>query len=82
MDFLFTTEEAKGYREAHHEPRSALLFGPETRPIPEEGLQTFGPEMPLRLPMVSGRCSLSLANAVSLAVYEAWRQLGFPGTSV
>jgi tRNA (cytidine/uridine-2'-O-)-methyltransferase len=80
--FVFTTQAARGYHETHYEPRSALLFGPETRPMPEEVLETFGPEMRLRLPMVPGSRSLNLANAVSVVVYEAWRQLGFPGASV
>ena len=33
----------------------------------------------LRIPMLAGRRSLNLANAASIAVYEAWRQLGFAG---
>ena len=33
----------------------------------------------LRLPMRAGQRSLNLSNAVAVAVFEAWRQLGFCG---
>ncbi|MBS3801023.1 MAG: tRNA (cytidine(34)-2'-O)-methyltransferase [Thioalkalivibrio sp.] len=57
----------------------ALLFGPETRGLPPSLLTQFPPEQRLRLPMRPGSRSLNLANAVAIVVYEAWRQLGFPG---
>ncbi len=57
----------------------ALLFGPETRGLPLEVLQTLPVEQWLRLPMVAQSRSLNLSNAVAVFVYEAWRQLGFDG---
>jgi len=57
----------------------ALLFGPETRGLPEELLSSLPPERRLRIPMVPGNRSLNLSNAVAVVVYEAWRQLGFAG---
>jgi tRNA (cytidine/uridine-2'-O-)-methyltransferase len=57
----------------------ALVFGPETRGLPAHVLETFGVEERLRIPMLPDRRSLNLSNAVAVAVYEAWRQLGFQG---
>jgi tRNA (cytidine/uridine-2'-O-)-methyltransferase len=37
--------------------------------------------MRLKLPMRTGNRSLNLSNAVAVVVYEAWRQLGFPGSA-
>lgn len=56
-----------------------IVFGAETRGLPEAILEGFPPERRLRLPMRAGNRSLNLSNAVAVAVYEAWRQLGFPG---
>jgi tRNA (cytidine/uridine-2'-O-)-methyltransferase len=53
------------------------VFGPETRGLPEEVLEACPPERRLRIPMREGVRSLNLSNAVAVAVYEAWRQLGF-----
>jgi tRNA(Leu) C34 or U34 (ribose-2'-O)-methylase TrmL len=55
-----------------------LLFGPETRGLPDAMLARFPEAQRLRLPQLAGRRSLNLSNAVAVAVYEAWRQQGFP----
>ena len=57
----------------------ALVFGPETRGLPDEILTSVGPESQVRLPMVAQGRSLNLANTVAVAVYEAWRQTGYEG---
>lgn len=57
----------------------ALLFGPETRGLPQDVLDGIEPAQRLRLPMRPGNRSLNLSNAVAIVVYEAWRQLGFDG---
>lgn len=51
-----------------------VVFGPESRGLPEEVLEEFAPEGRLRIPMGQGSRSLNLANAVAVVVYEAWRQ--------
>jgi tRNA (cytidine/uridine-2'-O-)-methyltransferase len=56
-----------------------LVFGPETRGLPESVLETFPAAQRLRLPMREHSRSLNLANAVAIVVYEAWRQIGFSG---
>jgi tRNA (cytidine/uridine-2'-O-)-methyltransferase len=55
----------------------ALLFGCETRGLPEDVRAQFPPDRLLRLPMRPDSRSLNLSNAVAVVVYEAWRQLGF-----
>ncbi|GAA0710960.1 tRNA (uridine(34)/cytosine(34)/5-carboxymethylaminomethyluridine(34)-2'-O)-methyltransferase TrmL [Dokdonella soli] len=57
----------------------ALLFGPETRGLPQGVLDGIDASQRLRLPMRPGNRSLNLSNAVAVVVYEAWRQLGFTG---
>jgi tRNA (cytidine/uridine-2'-O-)-methyltransferase len=57
----------------------ALLFGPETRGLPQDLLDGIDAQHRLRLPMRPGNRSLNLSNAVAIVVYEAWRQLGFEG---
>tara|TARA_Y100001972_G_scaffold84760_1_gene103147 strand:+ start:247 stop:711 length:465 start_codon:yes stop_codon:yes gene_type:complete len=56
-----------------------LLFGPESRGLPAELLATLAEDHKLRIPMVPGSRSLNLSNAVSVVLYEALRQQGFPG---
>lgn len=70
----------KGQRSAFSvafQANDAVLFGPETRGLPNELLHQLAPDQRLRLPMLSGSRSLNLANAVAIVVYEAWRQQGF-----
>jgi tRNA (cytidine/uridine-2'-O-)-methyltransferase len=57
----------------------ALLFGAETRGLPDDVLASIPPGRVLRLPMRAGQRSLNLSNAVAVAVFEAWRQLGYDG---
>ena len=47
--------------------------------MPETLLALFPEERRLRLPMLPGNRSVNLSNAVAVVVYEAWRQLAFPG---
>lgn len=74
-----STRASRDYAGFGYRTGDALLFGPETRGLPAEILQRFGPEECLRIPMVPGSRSLNLSNSVAVVVYEAWRQLGFAG---
>ena len=58
----------------------AFLFGPESRGLPAEVLYSLVPERRIRIPMVAGNRSLNLSNAVAVVLFEAWRQLGYPGS--
>ena len=55
----------------------ALVFGSETRGLPDEVLEQPGTYC-VRLPMLSHSRSLNLSNAVAVVAYETWRQLGYP----
>jgi len=77
--WAFTTKAQRLYSEVRYTAGDALLFGAETRGLPTALLDSIAPEQRLRLPMQPGSRSLNLANAASIAVYEAWRQLGFGG---
>lgn len=67
-----TRYDAPGYAQG-----DAFLFGPETRGLPQDVLESVPPEQRLRLPMQAGSRSLNLSNSAAVVVYEAWRQLGF-----
>lgn len=56
-----------------------LLFGSETSGLPDAIMNTISAERRIRLPMRPQNRSLNLSNAVAVAVFEAWRQLGFAG---
>ena len=75
--FSIETSGSRPYSAAHFLPGDALLFGSETRGLPEEALAHVSRERQLTIPMRAGNRSLNLANAVALVVYEAWRQNGF-----
>lgn len=73
----FSTRAKRTYCEARFMPGDALLFGPESRGLPAEVLDSLSSENKLRIPMVKDSRSLNLANTVSIALYEAWRQQEF-----
>lgn len=75
--FSVETGGARRYDEPRYAAGDAFLFGPETRGLPEAVIDRAGRGHCVTIPMRPGNRSLNLANAVSLVVYEAWRQLGF-----
>jgi tRNA (cytidine/uridine-2'-O-)-methyltransferase len=77
--FAFSTRGRTMHADARFADGDALLFGCETAGLPDAVLQALPPEQRLRLPMCADSRSLNLSNSVAVAVYEAWRQLGFPG---
>lgn len=79
--FALSTRNAMLYDQAAFRAGDALLFGPETRGLPDEILAGLPAEQRLRLPMRAGNRSLNLSNAAAIVVYEAWRQLAFEGGS-
>ncbi len=75
--FAVETQGVRVYSEVGYHAGDALLFGPESRGLPDTLLQQVGVDNRLRIPMLDGNRSLNLANSVALVVYEAWRQLGY-----
>lgn len=75
--FYFTTKARKVYSDVSYPDNCYLLFGKETKGLPEE-LLLRNPDRCVRLPMIEGARSLNLSNTVAIAVYEALRQWDFP----
>ena len=75
----FTTRGGHSLADVRFRERDALLFGPETRGLPSEVLDSIPSDAHLRIPMRPNSRSLNLSNAVSVVVYEAWRQFGYAG---
>lgn len=76
--FACTTKGKKHFHQAEYQAGDVLLFGPESRGLPKEILESLSADHLLRIPMVENSRSLNLSNSVSIFAYEAWRQLGFP----
>ena len=77
--FACTTKTTTFHSQANSQADDVLLFGPETRGLPAEILDALPVEQKLRIPMQPESRSMNLSNAVSVFVYEAWRQLDFAG---
>ena len=75
--FAFTTKGSRPFHDVSFEPGDAFLFGPESRGLPADILDSLSGDHRLRLPMREGCRSLNLSDTVAVAVYEAWRQHGF-----
>jgi len=76
--YYFTTKARHRYDNVHIEKDDFLVFGKETRGLPEE-LLVKHPDECLRIPMLGELRSLNLSNSVAIAVYEGLRQNGFEG---
>ncbi len=75
--YYCSTKAKRAYHEVQFEDECYLLFGKETKGLPEP-LIFSNPEKSIRIPMRAGLRSLNLSNSVSIIVYEAMRQHGFP----
>lgn len=75
--FAFTTRGSQSVFDNAFAAGDWLVFGSETRGLPEALRESFPSGQRLRLPMVDGQRSLNLSNAVAVTVYEAWRQMQF-----
>ncbi len=79
--FALTTRGGYSVYDTRFAAGDAFLFGPETRGLPADVLDTVPAQARLRIPMRAGNRSLNLSNAAAVTVYEAWRQLQFAGAS-
>jgi tRNA (cytidine/uridine-2'-O-)-methyltransferase len=80
--FAFTSDGETSYAEIAYQEGDVLLFGPESVGLPDWLKQDPHVTARVRLPMMPSLRSLNLANAASIAVYEAWRQHGFAGAKL
>ena len=65
----------------HFAAGDAFVFGPETRGLPDEVLESLPAERRLRIPMRPKNRSLNLSNAAAVVIFEAWRQMEFSGAT-
>ncbi len=77
--FAFTSHTDLSFADVAYREDDALLFGAEPTGLPEEVMGHARVTARVRIPMLPARRSLNLAGAASIAVYEAWRQLGYAG---
>ncbi|MDO5059009.1 MAG: tRNA (uridine(34)/cytosine(34)/5-carboxymethylaminomethyluridine(34)-2'-O)-methyltransferase TrmL [Neisseria sp.] len=77
--FALTTKGSSRYDQTDFRAGDVFLFGPETRGLPAEILDTLPAEQKLRLPMQAGSRSMNLSNTVAVMLFEAWRQNDFAG---
>ena len=79
--FALSTRGRTSYDAPSYADGDVFLFGPETRGLPTEVLESVPAEQRLRIPMLANSRSLNLSNTAAVLVYEAWRQNGFEGRS-
>jgi tRNA (cytidine/uridine-2'-O-)-methyltransferase len=78
--FALTTKGRQSYSEVAFQKPDVLLFGPETRGLPDSILAELPDSQRLKVPMVPESRSLNLSNTVAVVLYEAWRQHSFLGS--
>ncbi|WP_188883385.1 tRNA (uridine(34)/cytosine(34)/5-carboxymethylaminomethyluridine(34)-2'-O)-methyltransferase TrmL [Alicyclobacillus cellulosilyticus] len=76
--FYLSTKGKRWYTDVSYQPWDFLVFGKESRGLPDDILQRHAEET-FRIPIRAQARSLNLSNAVAIVVFEALRQLGFPG---
>lgn len=74
--WFYSTKASRTHSDVQYREGDFLVFGKETKGLPEELLAKRYDEA-VRIPMIGEIRSLNLSNSVAVAVYEAWRQLGF-----
>ena len=74
--WCLSTKAPRRYTEAEFSDECYLLFGKETKVLPEDFLEDHRDQC-VRIPMREEARSLNLSNAVAITVFEALRQTGF-----
>lgn len=77
--YAISTRGTRNYTEVSYSPGDTFVFGPETRGLPQDYLDSLPPDNILRLPMLENSRSLNLSNTAAIIAYEALRQTGFEG---
>ena len=80
--YAFTASATTGFASIAYAPGDVLMFGPEPGDLSDDVLDDPNVTERVRIPMLAGRRSLNLANCASIAIYEAWRQHGYPGAVI
>ena len=75
--YMLSTKAKQCYSKATFESGDAIVFGPETRGLPQTIRTSVPDTQQLTIPMVQDSRSINLSNSVAIVLYEAWRQLDF-----
>ncbi len=75
--YAISTKGKRYHHDADYTLDDWVVFGPETRGLPDEILSSLPPADILRIPMLADSRSMNLSNAAAVIVYEAWRQNNF-----
>ncbi len=75
--FMATTKATQSHSVPVYEGGDTIVFGPESRGLPMDVIQSVPDEQRIRIPMLADSRSLNLSNAVAVVAYEAWRQCGY-----
>jgi tRNA (cytidine/uridine-2'-O-)-methyltransferase len=79
--FACTTKTTQHHNQPSYQDEDILLFGPESRGLPESIREGISAEQRIRIPMQAESRSLNLSNATAIILYEVWRQLDYVGSS-
>lgn len=75
--FAVTTKASNYHHQVDFQLGDYLLFGSETKGLPEEVRQKIDDEKKIRIPMIKDSRSMNLSNSAAVIIFEAWRQLNF-----
>ncbi|XXQ67845.1 tRNA (uridine(34)/cytosine(34)/5-carboxymethylaminomethyluridine(34)-2'-O)-methyltransferase TrmL [Neisseriaceae bacterium B1] len=78
--FALTTKGKTRPDQVAFQAGDVFLFGPETRGLPAEILDTLPENQKIRFPMMPDNRSMNLSNTVAITIFEAWRQHGYAGS--
>lgn len=77
--FALTTKGKTRPDQIAFQAGDVFLFGPETRGLPADILDTLPENQKIRFPMMPDNRSMNLSNTVAITIFEAWRQHGYAG---
>ncbi len=77
--YAITTRGKTRHVDTEFKPGDYVVFGPETRGLPQDILDSLEPEKTVRIPMQANSRSMNLSNSVAVIAFEVLRQLDFPG---
>ena len=80
--FAFSTRGCVRYDTIVYQPEDILMFGPETRGLPQALLDELPDERTVYIPQQPHSRSLNLSNAVAITTFEAWKQMQFAGSAL
>ena len=75
--YAITTKATRYHHQVAFEQGDYVMFGSETKGLPDVVRDQIPDEHKIRIPMVTGSRSMNLSNSAAVIIYEAWRQLDF-----